>query len=572
MFNFHNRQYIFRQADGELWNFFYDSRQCLCYNTLTSRGVWSNAVILHKNVYRFFYAEMDWDGVYHIMFQDNNGNIQYSRLDGQSIRTVPVLNSKSPAAYDKHLYIAPLKNSTYLFYVLQHENSFMLAYQALGNTRLGTPKVVDYVSGSNQPCSIIYDHEQNIYVFYQSYDGKYLQLGYKKFNTTQNHWSDFTPVTKYAGNCEYPHAVVDSNGIIHLCYQRRAPKLFEMVYQQKAPDKNLWSRETIVHSSVHSFENASILQSQTKIVVYWVREDMIYYNTGSLDGTGWNKASRYTTQFGHQILCLCYKSNRPGGGDVSSLSPGIYPGILSNGMKLAFLMGDGSPRGDGSQLNTESGAYGGSGGSDYYPEDAMSRLQESVDAIRESWSQNKKEMYKITNAYSDLKKEVDKFSIRLNLVEKVIGQLKKPGNNPKIAVDTAPAAIKSDTVTAALPKPAVSYAATPATRTDSNTLFTPDPQSQPTDSAALSVPDPIPHAASAPQATPDPTPHAASVPAPQSRPTPARSSLPSEKVKATLDPEKLRMWEEWKEPEELRQVPLEPRPKSNELPAEDEDE
>lgn len=534
MFNFHNRQYIFRQADGELWNFFCDTRQCLCYNTLTSRGIWSNAVVLHKNVYKYFYAEMDQDGIYHILYQDNNGNIQYSRLDGQSIRTVPVLNSKSPAAYDKHLYIAPLKEHVYLFYVLQHENSFMLAYQALGNTRLGTPKVVDYVSGSNQPCSIIYDNEQNIYVFYQSYDGKYLQLGYKKFSTAQKHWSDFTPVTKYAGNCEYAHAIVDSGGIIHLCYQRRAPKLFEMVYQHKAPDKNLWSRETIVHSSVHSFENASILQSQDKIVIYWVREDMIYYNSGSLDGTGWNRAARHTTQFGRQILCLCYKSNRPGG-DVSSLSPGIYPGILSNGLKLAFLIGDTgnrqgdvSPRGDSPRVNTESSADGGSAGRSYYQEDTINRLQESVDEVRESWSQNKKEMYRIANTYSDLKKEVDKFSIRLNLLEKQIGQLKKLVSKPEAAMSQMPADVTTESP---LPVAVKQVPATVKFDTAATVLPTYAPASDPSLQAA---------------------------PAPQSQPAPARSSLPSEKVKATLDPEKLKAWEEWKEPEELRQVPLEP--------------
>lgn len=527
MFSFQNRQYIFRQADGELWNFFCDSRQCLCYNTLTVRGIWSNAVVLHKNVYQYFYAEMDRDGVYHILFQDMNGNIQYSRLDGQSIRTVPLLNSKSPAVYNKQLYIAPLEEHVYLFYVLQHENSFMLAYQALGNTRLGTPKVVDYVSGSNQPCSIVYDHQQNIYVFYQSYDGKYLQLGYKKFNTAQKHWSDFTPVTKYAGNCEYPHAFADSSGIIHLCYQRRAPKLFEMVYQQKAPDKNLWSRETVVHSSVHSFENASILQAQDKIVIYWVREDVIYYNSGSLDGTGWNRASRHTTQFGRQILCLCYKSNRPGGGagigdvsprgdaspkgDVSQLSPGIYPGSLSNGLKLAFPTGDagsrqgdvslrGDSRGDVSQLYAESSAYGGTGGSGNYSENTLNRLQESVDEVKESWSQNKKEMYRITNTYSDLKKEMEKFSIRLNLLEKQFGQLKKLVGKQETAASPATDAVKSEAVKS----------------------------------------DPV-------------------------------KSDPVKSVKATLDPEKLKLWEEWKEPEELRQVPPEPRPVYDELPEEDDD-
>ena len=547
MFNFHNRQYIFRQADGELWNFFCDSRQCLCYNTLTSRGIWSNAVVLHKNVFQYFYAEMDRDGVYHILFQDTDGNIQYSRLDGQSIKTVPVLNSKSPAAYNKQLYIAPLKEHVYLFYVLQHENSFMLAYQALGNTRLGTPKVVDYVSGSTQPCSIVYDHQQNIYAFYQSYDGKYLQLGYKKFNTAQKHWSDFTAVTKYAGNCEYPHVIADSSGIIHLCYQRRAPKLFEMVYQQKSPDKNLWSREIVVHSSVHPFENASILQVNDKIAVYWVREDIIYYNTGSLDGTGWNRASRHTTQFGRQILCLCYKSNRPGAGDVSlrgdvspkgdvsQLSPGIYPGSLSNGLKLAFPAGDSgsrqgdvSPDGDVSQLYSESSAYGGAGGGSYYSENTLSRLQESVDEVKESWSRNKKEMYRITNAYSDLKKEMDKFSIRMNLFEKQIGQMKKIISKQESVTSPAPDTINSDLA-----------------------------------AAALSTPSSAPLSASAS------TPPAA--PAPQLRPTPARSALPSEKVKATLDPEKLKIWEEWTEPEELRQVPLESHPVSDDLQEEDDD-
>ena len=448
MFNFHNRQFIFRQTTGELWNFFCDSGQNICYNTLTNTGVWSNVFVLHKNVYRHFYAEIDQDDVYHILFQDIKGNINYSRLDGQSTKTISVLNSRTPSAYDKQLYLAPLSGSLYFFYVLQHDNSFMLAYQILDDLRMSTPKVVDYVSGSSQPCSIVYDRGQNIYAFYQSYDGKYLQIGYKKLNAAQKHWSDFIPVTKYAGNCEYPHALVDSSGVIHLCYQRRTPRLFEMVYQQKAPDRNLWSAETVIHSSVHSFENASILQVQDNIIVYWVRENIVYYNSGAQDGSNWGKASRYGNQPGSQLLCLCYKSNSPRDrikgdaslvgdgslrGDGSSLSPGVYPGSLSNGLRLLFLSGDGSLRGGASSLFSvnSSNANIPERNLNRFVADTLLQLQGSVEEIREGWTEARREMSQLTNAYLELKKEIDKYSIQLGMVKNQLDQNKRQLNQDK---------------------------------------------------------------------------------------------------------------------------------------------
>lgn len=434
MFSYHNRQYIFRQASGELWNFYCDSKQNLCYSTLTRRGIWSNAVVLHKNAYPYFYSDMDQEEIFHLLFQDNDGNINYSRLDGQSIKTVPVLNTKTPSAYNKHLFMAPFKNNVHFFYVLQHENSFMLGYQVLSNNKISNPRVIDYVSGSSLPCVILYDKTQNIYAFYQSYDGKYLQLGYKKFTLAQKHWSDFTPVTKFIGNCEYPHAIIDDSGIIHLCYQRRAQKLFEMVYQQKAPDKNLWTPEVIVHSSVHSFENASILQMNNNIVVYWVREEIVYYNTGSQAGNNWSKPSRLNFPAGRQLQCLSYKSNSPREeGDPSLLPPAIYPGNLSNGLRLAFIAGDNTGDssqlhiGDSSQLFARSREGDSSAGSDIknLVLDTFKQLQGSLDEARAGWSTTKDELAKLTNAYDELNRELGKYTIRLSMLENQLGNAKK---------------------------------------------------------------------------------------------------------------------------------------------------
>jgi hypothetical protein len=485
MFNFHNRQYVFRQSTGELWNFYCDSRQNLCYNSLTKRGTWSNGSVLIRNAYQYFYADMDQEDTFHLLFQDNDGNINYSRLNGQSIKSVPVLNSKTPAVYNKQLFIAPFKNNVHFFYVLQHENSFMLAYQILSSNKISNPRVIDYVSGSSLPCMVCYDKAQNLYVFYQSYDGKYLQLGYKKLSTALRSWSEFTPITKYAGNCEYPHVLIDESGVIHLCYQRRAPKFFEMVYQQKTPDRNLWSVEEIVHSSVHSFENASILLENDNITVYWVREETIYYNTSSLAGNNWGKAARLNFPVGRQLQCLCYKYNSP----AVQLPPSIYPGTLSSGLKLAFgpsdsagdvsqlfgfsedsaepgvigessrsgsglHMGDssrlsGGSRGGGNTAGT-SGRYGvsgsanssgfsssagspgfsgsaGSSGNDLrnLMLDAFKQLQHRMDEVREGSSATKEELTKLTNAYDQLNRELAKYTIRLNMLESQLGQAKK---------------------------------------------------------------------------------------------------------------------------------------------------
>ncbi|MGE5613057.1 MAG: hypothetical protein ACM3XR_01505 [Bacillota bacterium] len=553
MFNLINKQFIFRQSGGEMCSFFHDEMQNLCLKVMSARGAWSNAIVLHKNVYRGFYAEMDRDNVYHLLLQDNNGNIYYSRLDGQSLKTTPVLKSRIPSAYDKHLFIAPLKNNILLFYVLQHDNSFMLAYQVFGSTGMETPKVVDYVSGSSLPCSIVYDPDDNLYAFYQSYDGKYLQLGYKKFNTASRYWSDFTLVTKYAGNCEYPHAIIDTGGTIHLCYQRRSQRLFEMVYQQKAPGRNLWSAETIIHSSVHSFDNASILQIRDRIVIYWVRDDVIYYNSCLLRGGGWGKPSRYETQFGRQLQCICYKSNSPRDNWIDeagsmkpgsfSLSPGIFPGSTAYGLKLAFINTD--ALGDISALSPQpfspgsghaDGAASLHGNSGSIVHDAFRQMQGSIAEIRESLSGVKKEISRLANVYMELAKEVDKYGIRLNIVENRLKQAEKTGSAVRAAarIDKNAAGQNEEQKTGA-GNSAVPYGDETGGGNTAAPGKTPDASSTDASSAVDGL------AAKTEVST-----NRGNEPKPAER-------KPSQKP-SSVDPDKMKEWEEWEGPREWQET------------------
>lgn len=553
MYNFHSRHYIFRQSDGQFRDFWCDARQNLCSSTLGRNGIWGNVSIIARNVHPYFCVEPGRDGFYHILYQDGSGNINYSKTDGQYVKTFPVLSSRTPSAYNKHLQIVPLDDEIYMFYVLQHDNSFILAYQQLKNNRPGTPKIVDYVSGNSLPCTVLYDPDGNIYAFYQSYDGKYLQLGYKKFSTARRHWSDFTAVTKYQGNCEYPHAIMDPSGTIHLCYQRRAPKLFELVYQQKAPDRNLWSAETVLHSSVHPFENASVLHVDDRIIAYWVRNDIIYWCSGSMSGDNWSRPARHGFQPGRRLQCVFYRElhggdgsghtevsaaryrkgdgspvSREGDGPSPSLSPGIFPGIVTDdGFSLAFMDSGGITGGQQLQRFRQSAFQGGDTSDSELKSLVLSvfkEIQDRMGEMKAEWDEIKREMPGLTNAYLELAKETEKLSIRLNMLENRLTQM----NNQL--------------------------------RISGPSVNRPGPDRH---GSHESVHESIHHGAgtihdeSGPDGTAQkPTAGAAenignvgsSAPGPKSREK--SHEIPNERPKPSLDPENLKIWEEWQEPEE----------------------
>lgn len=404
MYNSNSKQFIFRQSKGDIWNFYHDYRYGLCYISLTKRNTWTNPVSLHKNVFQSFFVDMDMEDRFHIMFQDNQGNIHYSLLDKDSIKTVPVLQSKAPSTYNKHLCLIPFKNNVHFFYVLRQESSPIFAYQALSEDRISNPKVIDYVSDKTHPYSLITDRSQNIYAFYQSSDGNHLQLGYKKYNIQRKLWNEFAPVTKHAGDCELPGIVADSSGIMHLCYQRKTGKQFELVYQQKIPDKNIWSNEVVIHVSTHSFEDSSIFWVNDNIIIYWVRDDIIYYCLGTQSGNIWEKPLRYSFPTTHKLLCLSYKSNNAYEIDKTAIRE--IPGSYAGGLKFAFY-----------QLPSENGENLSADELRTLILDSLKLLKGGLEDLKEADINLRDDLNKYGNRQKELEKDMVKYAVRLDSFE-----------------------------------------------------------------------------------------------------------------------------------------------------------
>ncbi|MCX8130932.1 MAG: hypothetical protein N3I35_12645 [Clostridia bacterium] len=412
MYNPNKTQYIFRQSSGKVWNFYYDDRSGICCSTLNKRNSWTESNLIQGNVHHLFYADMDVEGYIHLIAQNFQGNLVYILVSDGDSKIYPVLNSKNPSCYDKHLSLIPFKGTVHILYTLRHNTSVILAHQILSSGNINTPKVIDYVAESDIPYSSTYDASGNIYVFYQSSDGNYFQTGYKKYNFMQKSWSDFTPITRYNGNTESPCVITDDKNIIHLCYQRRSAKQLDLVYQQKLPDKNIWSNEIIIHSSSYPFENASLILTGSKLIIFWVRDDTIYHCTSDDTGKSWTKASRYQFPAGRQLVCLSYKSNISP--KVEKIIAPRIPGTLINGYRLAFYQEPQSTVSDMSAEDLRTMLL-----------DGLKLLKGSVDELKEANINTDEGITKLKALQQSMEKEMIKNSLKLNMLENEVNQLKQ---------------------------------------------------------------------------------------------------------------------------------------------------
>lgn len=411
MYSSDKKQFIFRQSSGKTLNLYYDNRLGICLSLLTKRNIWTEPVSLQKNAHRCFFADIDSEDKIHIVFQDNQGNIFYSCMENESVSTMPILSSKTNSAYDKHFFLIPLKNCIHVFYVLQHSGSYLLSHQVLEGDKVLTPRVIDYVTNSECPYSVILDKSNNLFVFYQSSDGRYLQLGCKKYNSAQDFWGDFTAITRFDGDSEYPRTVMDKDGIIHICYQRYAQKQYELIYQQKIPDRNIWTSEYVIHTSAYPFKDSSILCLEGFITVYWVRDNTIYYSSSKDSGNNWSRPARYNFPAGRQLMCFQFKSNVPY--ESTKIAVKEIPGAFINGIKFAFF-----------EQFQEAARFSTNDFKDMIY-DNLKLLKGSIEELEANDRELGRDISRIEMELNKLEKEFIKYTVKLDLLQNQLNEFKQ---------------------------------------------------------------------------------------------------------------------------------------------------
>lgn len=332
MYSTANKQFVFKDSNGKLWDFYYDRNQGICYSVFNRKVSWSAPKVIQADAFEQFYVDIDENDCFHIVYQDKKGNIIYCLMQqSENIKAMPVLTSKTQQLSDKHLSLIVAKNSVYIFFVIEYNNTYMLSYQTINDGFPAAPKKVDNISPLSSPYSVIFDMNDDIYAFYHISNGKNNQIGYKKLSITTKIWSEYSQITAFSTNCESPKVLVDRNSIFHICYHRKYDKQNQLVYQQKIPDRNMWTSESVLVNSSNQINNFSMLSIKNNIIVYYLKDDALFpYISGDLGGHFSRPAKG--TSLSKQHICVQYKSNSP----YEHVQACEVPASFANGFRLMF--------------------------------------------------------------------------------------------------------------------------------------------------------------------------------------------------------------------------------------------
>jgi hypothetical protein len=419
MYSRYNRQYILKKSSGSIWNIYSNQRFDLYASMLSGSNTWSSPLKIADNAHEAFCACIDDDDRLTVLFQDREGSMFRSVLENDSVNTLPVLKSRQKALYDKQFQLIPLKGQIHVLFTVQHNDSWILSHQVLtGKDLPGTPAVIDYVASGSSPYAAAVDRQNNIFVFYQLPMGNSYQIGYKKYVHSKGFWGEFTPVTPYNRGCEYPSAAVDSSSTIHLCYQRQPSRQYELVYQQKFPDKNLWTKELVIHSSAYPFENSSLMCIDSNIIIFWVREGIIYYTISKDGGSSWKRPSKYDFPAGRQLMCVAYRTNEPY--EKSKVYINDIPGTYLNGIRLAFYQAVGKGIASASADELKSAIT-----------DKLAILENSIEQLKQSGEQIREEVLRLKDTQARIEKEIVKYGVRLGMCEEYLNTAKNQGSSIK---------------------------------------------------------------------------------------------------------------------------------------------
>lgn len=213
-------------------------------------------------------------------------------------------------------------------------------------------------------------------------------------------------------SCDFPSPIVDNSNNVHICFQKQNLKQYELIYRQKVSNKNIWSDETVIHSSIYPFENSSIISIDKNIFIYWIRNDIIYYSSSNTAGISWSKPSRYNFPVGRNLFCISYNTSIPY--ELNRIGLKDIPGSFTNGLRLAFYQDIfGSNNVASTQESLKNVII-----------DSIKYLKDNVDNFIEVKENLENQIRNLMLSQNNIIKEMDKCSIKLSLLEKELKQIK----------------------------------------------------------------------------------------------------------------------------------------------------
>lgn len=304
MYNKDTKQFLFKWSNGDTFNFFVDSSNNLCYSNLNKKNTWSKPITIKKEIHPCFYADIDSKDKIHIIFQTLNGDIFYTFINSKSTKTMQILKSKTSSSYNKYLHLIPLKDSVHFFYILHHKNSMILSHQILKNSTLSNPQIIASSSKNIYPYSVFASDIGNIYLYYNFFDGKFFQLGYKTYSPFEAMWTKFSQITNSNSDVLLINALIDSFNTTHILYKEKCQKNTYNFYYAKFS-----SDDTFLKIPINKIPapNPSLTILQKSLIILGINNNIIHFIKSDDLGSTWSDIEQCTMN--GNFFCVGFKSN-----------------------------------------------------------------------------------------------------------------------------------------------------------------------------------------------------------------------------------------------------------------------
>lgn len=336
MYLIKKKQYIVKTSLGRLINIFYKPYAGLCAGGQNANGTWTLPEVILKNALPGFSVCLDGSDNLHMLCQDEKSNLLYMSCKNDSWSTQPVSGNISREVRDKYPQICILSGDIYFFYVIEALGKRTLFCQKYGSGGLSAPKAVDYVGRLSKAYMVLNEADKYLHVFYMKPGEKRGTPGYRVLEAGREDWSGFTALNDRSdiSGEQLLSVSYDGHSNLHICMQRGDEHKFELVHLKTRQGGNDRS-EAVLASSPYPFMDSSILSLKDRLVVYWTREDRIFYCVSTDNGNTWSKPEKYNFSENEIIHWVRFLTNYADDG-MNTVCADI-PANISEGFRPAFI-------------------------------------------------------------------------------------------------------------------------------------------------------------------------------------------------------------------------------------------
>lgn len=342
MFDSSKKHYVLQRSNGRMLHLYYKENTGIILRTPNRRSWYTNPVISAKNAGIEFAACLDNTDVVHIIYPNSSGSLYHGIQQGGRWETTVLPPPPQSGTLAAAPFALPHAHGIHIFFSLDTPVGRNLYYQSADTVEgHGKPILLGHPSSTVIPVLSAQNEKNDLYIFYNAQEKQQRSAGYRRLRPSAGLWEEFSNLPEPLGGMDLVTAAADTSGIVHVCCQRAVNGKQELVYARKAlSSTNRWENIKVLMSSDAKFHDISLLWTNHQLILYWVRENTVYYRASSNGGDTWSGEQVYSFPDREALYCLSYISNLPE--DRTGRYLREIPGKISPGIKLSFAAPDSS--------------------------------------------------------------------------------------------------------------------------------------------------------------------------------------------------------------------------------------